>query len=197
MRWCLAKPSAHEWFHLLTHTFTVIILSYQAVLHTCYESRSIFVVHGRSFFFYMFCSRLTFFWPQKTTPPEIPPAVAPNPSVPVVRATLLNRMGMKIRVKYNSWIPISSYLGSSTITTPAIDSCTTVAFLHWCCDAYQHLIEHWVRVIELTWAHTLDLLKLFVRVSIIFKIFGVRFAFATVWRFRSWARGGTTRRGAT
>ena len=95
--------------------------------------------------------------------------------------------------------PISCYLGSSTITTPTIDICTSVAvlsfFLHWCCDAYQQIIGYWV--IELTWAHTVDLPKLFVCVSVIFKFFSVQFvfAFATVWRFRSWARGGT--RGAT
>jgi hypothetical protein len=74
--------------------------------------------------------------------------------------------------EYNSWIPISSYPGSTTITTPAIVICTNAAFvsffIHLCCDAYQHLIDY-----ELAWVHTVDLLKLFVRVSITFKFFGV------------------------
>ena len=91
----------------------------------------------------------------------------------------------------NSRIPISFYL--SSFTTPAIDICTNVTvvslFLHWCCDAYQHVIEYWL--IELTWAHTVDsdLLKLFIRVSTILKFFGVQFAFATGWEFSSWASG--------
>ena len=54
-----------------------------------------------------------------------------------------------------------------------------ISHLHHCTQTVNE-IEYWV--IELTWAHTVDLLKLFARVSIIFKFFSVQFVFATGWR---------------
>ena len=52
-----------------------------------------------------------------------------------------------------------------------------ISHLHHCTQTVNE-IEYWV--IKLTWAHTVNLLKLFVRVSI--KFFSVPFVFTTGWR---------------
>lgn len=107
---CVTYP-ANRFHHSLTLTFLLVISlnCYLATIMTSESTQPSFTLVmnkdryvqfsvSQTFFSTYFAAALLFLL-QKTTAPEIPQAVAPNPPVPVVRAAIL-RVGMNIWVSF-------------------------------------------------------------------------------------------------